>query len=76
MNHEPRDPLTSTATRSSFPVAKLDAARETAKDKASAASRTRAVVVAETSGEPRSARETVGTETPARRATSAMLAGA
>ena len=57
-------------------MAKLEAARETAKDRASAASKTRAVVAADTSGEPRSARETVGTETPARRATSAMLAGA
>ena len=75
MNHEPSDPLTSTATRFSRPVARLDAARETAKSSSSAARRTRSRVSADTSGEPRRARDTVDTETPARSATSAMLEG-
>ncbi len=40
----------------------------------SAAARTRAAVVADTRSEPRRARDTVATETPARAATSAMVA--
>ena len=73
LNQVPSDPLTRTAIRLSLPVARLDAAREIANESSSAAARTRAVVSGDTRSEPRSARETVETETPASRATSAML---
>ena len=73
LNQVPSDPLTSTATRLSLPVARLDAAREMAKESSSAAARTRAVVSGDTRSEPRNARETVETETPARRATSSIV---
>ena len=73
MNQVPSDPLTRTAIRLSLPVARLDAAREIANESSSAAARTRAVVSGDTRSEPRSARETVETDTPANLATSAML---
>src|SRR5829696_8437289 len=73
LNQELRRPLTSTAILSSFPVARLEAAREMEKDSSSAAASTRARVASLTSDDPRSARETVATETPANSATSCML---
>ena len=68
------DPPSSSPIRPRRPLASPDATREIAKESSSAAAATRAVVSADTSGEPCSARETVATETPASRATSAMLA--
>src|SRR5215213_2609261 len=73
LNQELRRPLTSTAILSSFPVARLEAAREMEKDSSSAAASTRSRVASLTSDDPRSARETVATETPAKSATSCML---
>src|SRR5215213_1099220 len=73
LNQELRRPLTSTAILSSFPVARLEAAREMEKDSSSAAASTRSRVASLTSDDPRSARETVATETPASSATSCML---
>ena len=61
--------------RSSLPEARLEATLDTAKCSSSAACTTRAVVLGDTSGEPRRARETVEIDTPARCATSAMLEG-
>ncbi len=74
MNQAPRVPPTSTAIRPARPVARPDALRDTEKPRASAAARTRAVVAAETRSDPRRARDTVATETPARAATSAIVA--
>src|SRR4029453_14649856 len=73
LNQELRRPLTSTAILSSFPVARLDAAREMEKDSSSAAAITRSRVASLTSADPRSARDTVATDTPAKSATSCML---
>src|SRR5215212_9993707 len=73
LNQELRRPLTSTAILSSFPVARLEAALEMEKDSSSAAASTRSRVPSLTSDDPRSARETVATETPAKAATSCML---
>src|SRR4029453_16455294 len=73
LNQELRRPLTSTAILSNFPVAKLEAAREMEKDSSSAAASTRSRVASLTSEEPRSARDTVATETPAKSATSCIL---
>src|SRR5215212_4602169 len=73
LNQELRRPLTSTAILSSFPVARLEATREMEKDSSSAAASTRSRVASLTSDDPRSARETVATETPANSATSCML---
>src|SRR5919112_3242233 len=73
LNQELSRPLTSTAILFSLPVARLEAARETEKDRSSAAASTRSRVASLTSEDPRSARETVATETPAKSATSCML---
>ena len=74
MNQVDSGPLTSTATRLSLPVARLDAVREIANDSSVAARWTRAAVAGDTRSDCRSARDTVDTDTPARRATSSMLA--
>ena len=55
-------------------MASADALREIEKPSSAAADLMRAAVGADTSSEPRSARDTVATETPARAATSAMVA--
>ena len=69
-------PLTSRPTRPSRPVASAEAVRESAKSSSDAADRTRSRVAGEMRGESRSARETVDVDTPARAATSSMVAGA
>ncbi|GAA2313528.1 hypothetical protein GCM10010416_28780 [Streptomyces caniferus] len=56
------------------PVTRLEALRVIAKESSRAAASTRARVVSETVDSPRKVRETVDTETPARWATSAIVA--
>src|ERR671911_174121 len=73
LNQELSRPLTSSAILFSLPVARLEAAREIEKDRSAAAASTRSRVASLTSDDPRSARDTVATETPANSATSCML---
>ncbi|BDM71513.1 hypothetical protein HEK616_50000 [Streptomyces nigrescens] len=56
------------------PVTRLEALRVMAKESSRAAASTRARVVSDTVDRPRRVRETVDTETPARWATSAIVA--
>src|SRR5215203_4571916 len=73
LNQELSLPLTSSAILSSLPVARLEAAREIEKDRSAAAASTRSRVASVTSDDPRSARDTVATETADGRDTSRVL---
>jgi hypothetical protein len=66
---------TTTPTADVRPEARREAAGDATYDNSAAARITRCRVASETLGMPRKERETVDGETPARRATSMMLAG-